>query len=498
MEYEDPIISHFKGQKEVSAETLAQLIDEQKHEQAAHKTRASPKKVHLQSANLRKCEKALSIFTDVIKLKFLIQKSWDLQALGKSVLVRFDIQTGALSSQEAKLDHAETFYRELALKTITRCGKLSKATEQLSLDLEDIGEHIRSKSDENPAACVENSACLLLEMWFLCGRVMRGLKRNVAALFIKSKLLLIDCELELMNSTAQGGYGNLQETIVSYRSFIKVLLQQLQDAESGNDQTLFEECLQVFLDVESMYGAMNLNWLLLETDQQESDMPSTTESRSAIFEEAAELRDIAQFVDSAVNEEKESGSDEFSSFTTEKLEPTHDRRMSETSSSSRISLMMERTSLTKELPHLLQAFNNAKRLEQELENVRAAKTEELETSMFGSPPPSLSSSMFSPSSSLFLASSPRYGNDITATTYSTSSSMAFDDEEKSTENAPEKCTPIAHPRLVSSELSSHLTGSDFLRLSSLQQQPSSLRQPRSVQGFGSSVLNNLYGLGNRK
>lgn len=358
MEYEDPIISHFKGKEEITKEKLSELIIAQKLQRSPQKTSVASNRKQLANSNLRHCEKALSIFTDVLKLKFLIEKSWDLQALNKSVLVRFDIQTGALPQPESKQSHAETFYKDLAMKTISRCGKMSKAIEQLSGELQVISEYIRLESNVDTSFCIEDTACLLLEMWFLCGRVVRGLKRNVAALFMRAKLLLIDCELEAMRATAKSGYEDLGETVVSYRSFIKVLLQQLQDAESIDDQELFEECLQVFIDVESMYNAMNLNWLILETDMSEL----SSKSRSGIMDEVSELQDITDFVDNAVNGQTIDDADEFSSMPVEELDLAQERRMSDISDTSKISLMMEKTSLKRELPNLLQAFNNAKKL----------------------------------------------------------------------------------------------------------------------------------------
>ncbi|SCV04538.1 LANO_0G10814g1_1 [Lachancea nothofagi CBS 11611] len=504
MEYVDPIISHFKDQENISKETLAELIKEQQGKESRAKKNVGPShKLHIRDKNLSNCEKALSIFTDLLKLTFLIQKSWDLQALCKSVLVRFDIQTSGYSGQEPKLDHAETFYRELALKTITRCGKLSEAIEKLSLDSQAIRDYLQEQSEYDAASCISDSACLLLEMWFLCGKTMQSLKRNVAALFIKAKLLLIDCELEVMKSLAsEDGYGSLEETVTSYRLFIKVLLQQIQDADTNHDQTLFEECLQVFLDVESMFNAMNINCLLYETQHAPQESQITQSAKSNIVQEASELRDISQFVDDTVNAEVHSDENEFADLLPKELGTIKERRMSETSSLS-VSLMMEKTSLKRELPNLLQAFNNAKRLEQELENARATKSSPQENSLLNlsmrAPTSSLSSSMISPSSSVLMSSLPRFGSELSSSMYSKSSSMGLEDDSKVKEDSLMKSTNSASDlRLIPPDPHPASGKNDkLLRLSSIQKLPSSYRQTTNVQGFGSNVLNNLYGLGNK-
>ncbi|SCU89976.1 LAME_0E06436g1_1 [Lachancea meyersii CBS 8951] len=502
MDYNDSIISHFRGQDPVSTEKLTELVNEQKGKVSQRSKKiAGFQGSGVEEQSLRRCESALSIFKELIKLQFLIQKSWDLQALSKSVLVRFDIQTGALPGQDSKLDHAETFYRELALKTITRCGKLSEAIEALSLDSQRVRDYLDVQSSHDPSACLEDSTCLLLEIWFLCGKNMRSLKRNVAELFIRAKLLLIDCELEVIKSLAtEDGYGTLQETVVSYRSFIRVLLQQMQDADVNNDQGLFEECLQVFLDVESMFNVMNFNYLLYETQYSQADVRLPSSTQSNIVQEASELRDMSQFANESNASTSSNDENEFADLLPQIRNASQERRMSETSNLS-VSLMMEKTSLKRELPKLLQAFNDAKRLEQELENARAAKNN-ISENVSSSPSvnattSSLSSSLLSPSSSLFMGSASRMSHDPNSSIFSVNSSIHSEDESRFNEGSLPKAKNVPTGFPSADSFANSITYDSAMKLSSSQQLSSSFRYPRNVQGFSSNVLNNLYGLGNK-
>ncbi|CAI7488560.1 CGH_1_collapsed_G0056810.mRNA.1.CDS.1 [Saccharomyces cerevisiae] len=128
-----------------------------------------------------------------------------------------------------------------------------------------------------------------------------------------------------------------------------------------------------------MYNSLNLNWLLNENKalQERLLSPSSTSGNDhtnnlPVIDETKEIEDISSFVNSIVDASmlthdltpiNSSDSDNLSNGEIDRLDG---RRLS--SSTSDMSLMMQRTSLQKQLPSLLTAFNNARRLEQELQN----------------------------------------------------------------------------------------------------------------------------------
>lgn len=520
MEYKDPILSQFKDKERINAEIITGLIDSAKRERSEEDFNISQ---DLHDKTLQKCKECVSIYTDLVKLNFLLAKSWDLKTLKQSVMLRFGLQEIASLEVSTGGTSDEEFCKDIALKTIRKCDKLSLALDQLTSDMAEIMKFLKSTIETNNSVRVlfNDAMTLLLEIWFVCGQQLKKLKRQVASFFMRSKLLLIDYELEQIQSASLGKLGatdlkSLQKTVLSYKSFIKVLIQQLNDAEKMEDLSEFEECLAIFLDVEGMYQAFNFTWLLQENNillsQKEHEDWAKQESDKHDFED---LVQINEFLDnSLVNEEEE---DNFSSDNQQKdiLNAKDDmkaetsykspkpseqeeavdrsRRLSGMSDASDLSIMMEKTSLRKELPHLLQAFHNVKKLANELETVRESG---VSTPPISSPigsPNSWSLDQMgaspSPSSSILLSKSANLGSSKILEAFAQRHS-----EFSSLSNGPLTQSPLSKL-----ENSQHLIRQDMLKL--MAQTPEAMKKPSiqtNVPGFGSNILNNLYGIGSRK
>lgn len=290
--------------------------------------------------DIRNCETLLKIYADLLKTEFYMDKSWDIQTLTKSVLVKFELENSDPASS-INNNNTETFYKDIALKCIKDCDRLSGRLQKYEKSSNAIRSYILSAQSR----ILQDSLTCLLEIWFTCNKELCLLKNKIAGLFIRSKVLLIDYELESLKF-------QLSDTTIisSYRSFMKILIEQLRDSEVSRDQAMFDECLQVFLDIEAMYNALNFNWLLTENTFLQDSLPLSPQG----------ARPENHFDDNEL--------DSLTPYSMESL--TEHSRSSSMSGSTDFSLMMERTNLSKELPSLLTAFNNAKRLEQEIENVR--------------------------------------------------------------------------------------------------------------------------------
>lgn len=322
--YRDPIISIFQDEKDnLDNEKIHSIINKQTQN----------------SDDIQKCEKILTIYKDLLKLEFFMNKSWDIKTLTKSVLVIFELST---NDGETESKNDESFYKDIALKCIKNCDKFSIRLQNFQTDVDAIRAYIMLMQTR----VLTDSITLLLELWFTCNKKLTFLKNKVAGLFIRSKLLLIDHELESLKF-------RLSDTsiITSYRSFMKILVEQLQDSEVSLDQSLFDECLHVFLDIEAMYNSLNFSWLLSENKLLRDSLSSqsTLEQNTLNNETLEELESQSPLSMDTFDDHLQSSS---------------------LSTSTDLSLMMERTNLSKELPSLLAAFNNAKKLEQELESLR--------------------------------------------------------------------------------------------------------------------------------
>ncbi|CAI4053653.1 hypothetical protein N7582_005777 [Saccharomyces uvarum] len=480
--------------------------------------------LHLSRTTLNNCDALVKILTDIIKLEFVIHQSWYIRSLYKSVLIQFEVETtrsnkGSADDSGSDSDNNngnkdDGFYKDLSLKCIKKCEKSSLALESLSKDVDKMRDFIMSRTIENNRVDIllQNSMTLLLECWIYTMKRLRHLRMKIAGIFVRSKLLLIDHELvtiwhflqEQTNDHEMVNNENelkLRETIKSYRAFIKIFIQQLEDSEVGSpSSSLFEECLHVFLDIESMYNSLNLNWLLNENKAlQERLLTSSSSSGNGHFkglpviDERKEIEDISSFVNSIVDASmlthdltpiNSSDSDDLSNGVLDRLD---ERRLS--SSTSDMSLMMQRTSLQKQLPTLLTAFSNARRLEQELQNARKMEDNEHSTGDFDanvrqnengmsssiSSVISQTSTLASPSppmSSSFLSTAPSQSSSRMATLPFPSSSSLLETQTQTLKNNMSQW--LNQPR-------SSLNGA----------KPS----PTNHIGFHSNVLNTLYGIG---
>lgn len=327
-QYNDPIVSIFgkkNGNERLDKEEIRSWIEGQRQS----------------DDDIRNCEKALEIYTDLLKTEFYITKSWDIKTLIESTMVKFELSEPAAKSDLDNIND-ESFYRDISTKCIEICDKLSIRLQKKQFKLDDIREYMSLKRGR----VLDDSSTFLLELWFTCRQELSTMRHRVAGIFIRSKALIVDHELESYKLQLS------DPTILnSYRSFMKILIQQIQDSEASSDQSLFDECLQVFLDIEAMYNSLKFNLLLDDNESLQDSLMSTSQRERALESgnEDQEYKLYTPLSTSYFNEHS---------------------RSSSISGSTDFSLMMDRTNLSRELPSLLTAFNNAKRMEQEIENVR--------------------------------------------------------------------------------------------------------------------------------
>ncbi|AMD18790.1 HBL112Wp [Eremothecium sinecaudum] len=487
-EYSDPILSEFRDRTRIDTAKLAGLVEKQ------HRGTYGKRDEDV----LENCERALVIYTELLKLKLLLRKTWDLQVLDKSVLVRFGLRPVKVASEAIEpINTTEDMYRDVALKTIAKCDKLSKALEDITGGVDSTLQVIqRTVRGRVQAFYMRDSVCILLELWFLCGELLRELKRTVASFFMKAKLLLIDYELEcvqqsiILQDSLREQYTMLGETIISYRSFMKVLILQLQDSEANQDAELFEDCLGVFLEIEGMYQSLNMNWLLLETNLVKHE--SASYQANAFSEGGSYVLDsLDRFEEDPVHEDvscDEASSASLSHMGTEDTAISSVvsekrpmdmgfRRLSEHSD---FSMNIDHTSISQELPSLLKAFNNAKRLERELESLRASPTH------------THSSRPVSPKRNY-----PVFANSISGFIHEPSSICASVPEQSGAMALKNFATQMNE---INTGLGGKLVGNlkdrqDMLKLFSPGSTSNFVnRPPGQMQGFSSNILNSLYGI----
>ncbi|OXB41642.1 hypothetical protein B1J92_K07876g [Nakaseomyces glabratus] len=506
---------------------------------------------------LNQCESALQTYTDLLKLEMITTKSWYISALYDSVLIRFNLK------DNNNLEQTDEFFKDLALKSIKKCDKSAVGLESLYTSISSFRDFIASStsglSDMSPL--LSNSMTLLFEIWVVTNREIRHFQKVIAGIFMRSKLLLIDYELvkiwNLVRSKDKNDSTNidkenvkkLETTITSYRAFLKIFIAQLQDAECSNqdnsNQDAFEECLRVFFDIESMYQALNFNWLLKENKhlQDKNKILDDKMSRSLpTINESKEVHNITAFVDDFLQQppvlqipmdskhtKTASASSSISSTSSYPFSPTsksyhclsttsddekspypfyfdgnssdrftmknknytindssstlHESTMSkvadresETDTDSDMYLMMEKTNLSKELPKLLNAFSNAKKLEQEIKTAKSTSAPSSSQESIRESQDNSSEKQHSPSPNN-LSRSQLLSNSIINKTLL---------DKKKEDLMHNMDNWVNHNNIKFSTLPTGLGNPLYTQLNNTHTKP---------HGFKSNFLNNLYGLG---
>ena len=363
---------------------------------------------------LQYCNTALDLLSDIRSLCEGIANSEDFQRLSKKVDDIFLHSTAStLNSTKAKTKTtaavSDDTVRDLAIQSIQEVNKLLISFEVCSQETSVIREHL----SRNIAFVIQDSLTLLLQLWFLLMKSLKTLRFRVMTLFIKAKCLVINYELSLIlkylddsllmqenggSDLASGinvkSRDSVQHILDSFNSFIRALVQDLVMAESQRNQNLFDRCLDIFLDIESMYNQMNFNWLVQEEDyglqgtgslegpseqsegslkedlyssRQELDIHNTSPSTSPNTTTTTTATTTSKDADTGTDLEITSSKDLYNNDTASDSDST----MVERSLSISNDPALSQISLTRELPYLLSAFHNAKRLENQLEVARS-------------------------------------------------------------------------------------------------------------------------------
>ena len=380
---------------------------------------------------LQYCNTALDLLSDIRSLYEGIANSDDFQGLNKKVDEIF-LHSTPQTKAKTKITSAvpDDTVRDLAIQSIQEVNKLLISFEVCSQESSVIREHL----SRNIAFVIQDSLTLLLQLWFLLMKSLKTLRFRVMTLFIKAKCLVINYELSLIlkylddSLVMQENKGtnlvsginvksrdSVQHILDSFNSFIRALVQDLVMAESQRNQNLFDRCLDIFFDIESMYNQMNFNWLVQEESYGSGSLEGPSkQSEKSLEEELYTSRqelDIhktslptspspplptttSKNADTGTDLESTSPKDLYNNDTASDSDSTMVERSLSISNDPALSQM----SLTRELPYLLSAFHNAKRLENQLEVARSGANHRTYPATFSSP---VSASSMTPSSQVF-------------------------------------------------------------------------------------------------
>lgn len=336
----------------------------------------------------RLCQLSLTILQTLEKIELNL-KNWAFMSLDINSTNHFD----TTSSSEIK-----TFNNNVSFRVIQLCQELTQKLNKITADLDFITNALRSLS---PIEFISDSGSLLTSLTLRNIKLKDELRDKVTIAYLKAKLITIGTDLEVM---LVNGDADQKATVESYKHFVVSLLNQLNQAVEDEDTEERNECLAVINDMEQMFEVYKLERAQAATENlapekeslevskvtEPAGMLETSGHKHAPLEHFSMVPRAAEYSDEYDSSDETSMSHSTALYT----QPTvhsitkHSRRSSDSSPTSvesyrRSSLssfastsILQKSTLSEELPYLMSAFNLAKTLEEDVFHFKEEGEEE--------------------------------------------------------------------------------------------------------------------------
>lgn len=316
----------------------------------------------------RLCQLSLKILQTLEKIELNL-KNWAFLSLDLNSANHFD----ASNSEEIKV-----FNTNVSVRILSSCQDLTLKLNKVSADMDFITKALRSLT---PIEYISDSGTLLTSLTLRSIRLKDELRRKITIAYLKATLITIGSDLELMLSD---GLADHQATVTTYKQFVVSLLGQLNQAiEDENDEDV-NECFAVISDMEQMFEVFKL-----ETAQKATrDLVPSNISREDEHESGDNTSEIAISVDGSelvINDDLTWTSHESSplytrpmvrSITKPSLHEGHEHHRKGLMSSLASTNILQKSTISEELPYLMSAFNLAKTLEEDMHHFKDENEEE--------------------------------------------------------------------------------------------------------------------------
>ncbi|CCH44041.1 Mitochondrial distribution and morphology protein 36 [Wickerhamomyces ciferrii] len=347
------------------------------------------------------CSIALKIYKKLLNMEYELN-SWEFLTLKTSININFNLD------QNLKQQSTRKFDIKIAKAVIERCGKID---DEISIQDRNLNNVISFISGLTIQEYISDPGTLLLKIYFKILNLKTIIIEKINISYTKSKLLIISFELkqitDMINEQENPLVGvdtDFQSTLEGYKDFVTVLINQLDQAVQDKDSEQIQECLSILNDVEKMYETVRMNFFYTEEwNQWEQEQLSIKQAAEAEAEAQAQLekererqsRSRSRYSNSPLGSSPLQSPSPYLSIDDEIFEddsilnsPSQQhhqqqfhkhlhsqqnhhhslqRRSSISSTTSSIATFNRHpTTISEELPYLLQAFDEAKQLEQEL------------------------------------------------------------------------------------------------------------------------------------
>lgn len=504
-DYQDPILSTITHKAEISPSDVLDITE-------------TFSKHHAKITS--QCHKALKVYKKMLTVKYQLN-SWEFLTLKTSIDLSFNddpiTQNGTSASCATTPTTTTTpittpiatptpggagtrkFDIRIANSCIDKCSKLDNELNFIDTNITMLKGFISVLTIEE---YISDPGCLILSIYFKLLQLKTTLNETLSIAYTKAKLIIILYELtQILNKLNSEECPlvrentDYQSTLNSYKNFIKNIINQLDSAIEQKDSEQIQECLNILHDVEKMYESVRLNFEIMNEDLYDyGDFYSDMSSPKTL-----------QYEDDYIYSKVPNSSNR-----------SRRTSISSTTSSLRHGFMGGKTTLTEEMPFLLQAFDEAKQLEQELSEYQQQSSTPINTPYTNTHTPSSSTSTASylhSSTTLPRVTSPLASNSLTPTSPTSSSNIMTPQSHSHTH-------PHSHS-LSLSQMSSMSTmssisskpgassitssGSILSKVKFPSQDKRNLTMPLqpnnltagftgSSVGFSNSLLNSIYGL----
>ena len=309
----------------------------------------------------RLCQLALSILQTLEKIELNL-RNWTFMSLDLNSSHHFD---------NTNPDEIKTFNNNVSMRVIESCQELTVKLNKISADMDFITKALRSLT---PLEFLSDSGTLLTSLLLRNIKLKDELREKVTIAYLKAKIITIGTNLEIM---LEGGSAEQKGTVESYKQFVVSLLDQLNAAIDAQNDEDKNECLAVISDMEQMFEVFKLEYAQ-GTDELESDgygrdsYDGDQYSVNTKQDEFSETEDLTETSSMAHSATPLYIQPMVHSITKPQMSPSdvnsvveqHARRGSFSSVAS--TSILQKSTLSEELPYLLSAFNLAKTIEEDV------------------------------------------------------------------------------------------------------------------------------------
>lgn len=305
----------------------------------------------------------LSIHNDLNQIDITFNDNIDFIDLKNIITKRYIINNSSIKTNIVNTQIEDMSFKTTALNCLNMIDKLSIKISNNNNDLNQIRSYIYSITNQFTEInlVLTDSITYLLQLWLFIIKKLKFIRIKFDYFLMLSELSILIIELDSLlyqftNTNSNSTHLNTKQIIKTINSYILIIkevfqnLNQIQiNLNNNNDIEKFNECYQIYLDIESSYITLCFNWLLTEIKSLNKINNTNNDINSLLLSSNSIPIKTIEDKEEIVKENNE-------------LSPSPAPHSS---------------TITKELPFLLAAFQNAKKLEQQVETIRANNNESI-------------------------------------------------------------------------------------------------------------------------